>query len=60
MVIDRIVPEKLEPIVDYLPAVSIDLNMLCGLGGYEGTHSEHRGPLAKGWPPDASPPIAIM
>jgi O-methyltransferase domain len=34
MVIDRIVPEQ--PSVDYLPAVSIDLNMLCGLGGYEG------------------------
>ncbi len=33
MVIDRIVPEKLEPRMDHLAAVLIDLNKLCGLGG---------------------------
>ena len=41
-VIDRILPEKLEPKADHLEAVLSDLGMLRGLGGCERTESEHR------------------
>jgi hypothetical protein len=41
LVIDRIVPEKLEPTADHLATVLMDLNMLVGPGGYERTESEH-------------------
>ena len=46
-VIDRIVPDKLEPNADHLSAVLSDLNMLRGPGGCERTESEHRELLAK-------------
>jgi hypothetical protein len=48
MVIDRIVPEKLEPSADHLAIVLMDLNMLRGPGGCERTESEHKELLAKG------------
>jgi len=48
MVIDRIVPEKLEPSADHLAIVLMDLNMLRGPGGCERTESEHKELLTKG------------
>jgi hypothetical protein len=48
MVIDRIVPEKLEPRADHLATVLMDLNMLRGPGGCERSEGEHRELLAKG------------
>ncbi len=48
MVIDRVVPEKLEPNADNISAVMSDLNMLGGPGGCERTESEFRELLAKG------------
>jgi hypothetical protein len=41
-VIDRILPEKVQPNADHLEAVLSDLTMLRGLGGCERTESEHR------------------
>lgn len=41
-VIDRVVPERLEPTAEHLAAVLSDLNMLRGPGGCERTDSEHR------------------
>ena len=46
-VIDRIVPEKLEPKADHLAAVLSDLNMLRWSGGCERTEGEHRELLNK-------------
>jgi hypothetical protein len=46
-VIDRIVPEKLQPKADHLSAVLSDLNMLRGPGGCERTEREHRELLGK-------------
>ena len=46
-VIDRVVPEMVEPDADYLAAVLSDLNMLCGPGGCERTEGEHRELLRK-------------
>jgi hypothetical protein len=46
-VIDRVVPEKVEPDADYLSAVLSDLNMLRGPGGCERTESEHRDLLSR-------------
>lgn len=48
MVIDRIVPDKLEPTADHLDIVLMDLNMLRGPGGCERTESEFGELLAKG------------
>jgi len=48
MLIDRVVPEKLEPTADNVSAVLSDLNMLRGPGGCERTASEFRELLAKG------------
>lgn len=47
MVIDRIVPEKLEPTPDHLATMLMDLNMLRIPGGCERTESEHRELLAE-------------
>jgi len=47
-VIDRVVPDKLEPKPDHLGAVLSDLNMLRGAGGCERTESEFRALMAKG------------
>jgi ubiquinone/menaquinone biosynthesis C-methylase UbiE len=47
MVIDRVVPERLEPTAENLSAVMSDLNMLRGPGGCERTESEFRGLLEK-------------
>jgi hypothetical protein len=47
-VVDRVVPEKLEPKADHLSAVLSDLNMLRGPGGCERTESEFRALMAKG------------
>ena len=47
MVIDRVVPEKLEPTADNLSTVMSDLNMLGGPGGWERTPSEFRELLEK-------------
>jgi len=47
MLIDRVVPEKLELTADNLSAVMSDLNMLRGPGGCERTESEFRGLLEK-------------
>jgi hypothetical protein len=48
IVIDRVVPDKLEPTVDNLSVVMSDLNMLGGIGGCERTESEFRDLLAMG------------
>jgi hypothetical protein len=48
IVIDRVVPEKLEPNIDSRSVVMSDLNMLSGIGGCERTGSEFRGLLARG------------
>jgi 16S rRNA G1207 methylase RsmC len=48
MVIDRIMPEKLEPKSEHLAVVLSDLNMLRGPGGCERTAREHTELLAKG------------
>jgi SAM-dependent methyltransferase len=48
IVIDRVVPEKLEPKADHLAITLMDLNMLRGPGGCERTEREHRELLAKG------------
>lgn len=48
MVIDRIMPQKLEPKAEHLAVVLSDLNMLRGPGGSERTEREHRELLAKG------------
>jgi len=48
IMIDQTYRRSSKPQVDHLAAILIDLNMLCGPGGYERTQSEHRGPLAKG------------
>ncbi len=48
IVIDRVVPEKLEPTADNVSAMLSDLNMLRGPGGSERTESEFRELLAKG------------
>jgi SAM-dependent methyltransferase len=48
IVIDRVVPEKLEPNADHLSTALSDLNMLRGPGGCERTEREHRELLAKG------------
>jgi ubiquinone/menaquinone biosynthesis C-methylase UbiE len=48
IVLERIVPEKLEPTADHLSAVLSDLNMLRGPGGCERTESEFRELLTKG------------
>jgi hypothetical protein len=48
LVLDRIMPNKLEPTADHLAAVLADLNMLRGPGGCERTENEHRELLAKG------------
>jgi ubiquinone/menaquinone biosynthesis C-methylase UbiE len=47
IVIDRIVPEKLEPTPHHLATMLMDLNMLRIPGGCERTESEHRELLAK-------------
>lgn len=47
MVIDRIVPEKLEPTPEHLAIMLMDLNMLRIPGGCERTESEHRELLAR-------------
>ncbi len=47
IVIDRVLPEKLEPTADNVSAVLSDLNMLRGPGGSERTESEFRKLLAK-------------
>ena len=46
-VIDRVVPEMVEPDADYLAPVLSDLNMLRGPGGRERTEREHRELLSK-------------
>jgi SAM-dependent methyltransferase len=48
MVVDRIVPDKLEPTADHRDITLTDLTMLRGPGGCERTESEHRELLAKG------------
>jgi ubiquinone/menaquinone biosynthesis C-methylase UbiE len=48
IVIDRVVPDKLEPNVENLSVVMSDLNMLGGIGGCERTESEFRDLLAMG------------
>lgn len=48
IVIDRVMPDKLEPKPDHLSVVLSDLNMLRGPGGCERTEREHRELLAKG------------
>ena len=48
LVLDRIMPNKLEPTADHLAAVLADLNMLRGPGGCERTENEHRELLLKG------------
>jgi SAM-dependent methyltransferase len=48
MVLDQIVPEKLEPTADNLAIALMDLNMLRGPGGCERTVGEFRELLAKG------------
>jgi ubiquinone/menaquinone biosynthesis C-methylase UbiE len=48
LVVDKIMPNKLEPTPDHLSAALADLNMLRGPGGCERTESEHRELLAKG------------
>lgn len=48
LVLDRVVPERLEPTADNLDIVLMDLNMLRGPGGLERTASEHRELLAQG------------
>lgn len=48
IVIDRVMPDKLEPRSDHLSVVLSDLNMLRGPGGCERTEREHRELLAKG------------
>ncbi len=47
-VIDRVVPEKLEPTAEHLAVVLSDLNMLRGPGGCERTEREHRALLTAG------------
>jgi O-methyltransferase domain/Dimerisation domain len=48
IVIDRVVPDELEPTVDNLSVVMSDLNMLGGIGGCERPESEFRDLLAMG------------
>jgi len=48
IVVDRVVPDKLEPTVDNLSVVMSDLNMLGGIGGCERTETEFRDLLAMG------------
>jgi predicted O-methyltransferase YrrM len=48
IVIDRIMPEKLEPAAAHLSVALSDLNMLRGPGGCERTEREHRALLADG------------
>jgi hypothetical protein len=48
LVLDRVMPNKLEPTADHLAAVLSDLNMLRGPGGCERTENEHRELLVKG------------
>ncbi len=48
IVIDRIMPEKIEPKAEHLAAVLSDLNMLRGPGGSERTEREHRELLVNG------------
>jgi hypothetical protein len=48
IVIDRVVPEKLEPNFDSVSVVMSDLNMLSGIGGHERMGSEFRDLLAMG------------
>ena len=48
IVIDRVVPDELEPIVANLSVVMSDLNMLRGIGGCERPESEFRDLLAMG------------
>jgi precorrin-6B methylase 2 len=45
-VIDRVLPDKVEPIPEHLAAVLSDLNMLRGPGGCERTETEHRALLS--------------
>jgi O-methyltransferase domain/Dimerisation domain len=45
-VIDRVMPENLEPKAEHLSAVLSDLNMLRGPGGCERTEGEHRSMLS--------------
>jgi 16S rRNA G1207 methylase RsmC len=47
-VVDRVMPENLEPKAEHLSAVLSDLNMLRGPGGCERTESEFRALMAKG------------
>jgi hypothetical protein len=48
LVVDRIMPGRLEPTPDHLSVALVDLNMLRGPGGYERTEPEHRDLLARG------------
>lgn len=48
IVVDRVVPEKLEPQAEHLSAVLSYLNMLRGPGGCERTESDFRALMAKG------------
>jgi hypothetical protein len=48
LVVDRIVPGKLEATPDHLAVTLADLNMLRGPGGCERTEEEHRELLARG------------
>jgi hypothetical protein len=48
LVVDRVMPRKLEPTADDLAAALMDLNMLRGPGGLERTEEEHRNLLTKG------------
>ena len=48
MVVDRVMPARLEAMPDHLAVALSDLNMLRGPGGCERTEDEHRDLLAKG------------
>jgi O-methyltransferase domain/Dimerisation domain len=48
LVVDRIMPTRLEAAPDHLAVALADLNMLRGPGGCERTEDEHRGLLARG------------
>ena len=48
MVVDRVMPARLEAMPDHLAVALSDLNMLRGPGGCERTEDEHRELLAKG------------
>ena len=48
LVVDKVMPARLEATADHLAVALADLNMLRGPGGCERTESEHRELLARG------------